>query len=162
MKRCRPFPSLRSLPSPLLPLQPYKRCHHLGHFPRSVLPHLALLIRAPSHPTSSTDAVFHSSPSLAPPRHRAAQFWPRWDLRRCPLPPRAAAVSFGAAWRRSASSPVSSGRARCRRSTVDHGAARFTDPWTRSTEFSIEKYFILCYILRNLHRGPPCFVQITT
>jgi hypothetical protein len=146
----QPFPPPHHLPSPPSPLQPYKRGHHLGHFPCSVLPHLAPLIRAPSHPTPSIDAVFHSSPPLAHPRHRAARFWPWWALCRRPLPPRVAAVSFGAAWHRSASS----GRARCCRSTVDHGAAQSTDPWTRSTEFSIEKYFIFYYILRNLHWDP--------
>jgi hypothetical protein len=40
-------------------------------------------------------------------------------------------------------------------STVDHGIARTTDPWTRSNIFFfIEKYFIFYYIPRNLHRGP--------
>jgi hypothetical protein len=77
MKRRRPFPSPHRLPSPPSALWPYKRCHHLGHFSRSVLPHLALLILAPSRPTPSTDAVFHSSPPPAQPRHRAARFWPR-------------------------------------------------------------------------------------
>jgi hypothetical protein len=48
-----------------------------GHFTHSVLPHLAPLIHAPSRPTPSTDAVFHSSPPSAQPRHRAARFWPR-------------------------------------------------------------------------------------
>jgi hypothetical protein len=42
----------------------------------------------------------------------------------------------------------------CPWSTVDHGATRSTDSWTQSTDFSIAKYFIFCYILRNLHRGP--------
>jgi hypothetical protein len=42
-----------------------------GHFTHSILPHLAPLIHAPSHPTPSTDAVFHSSPPSAQPRHRA-------------------------------------------------------------------------------------------
>jgi hypothetical protein len=77
MKHRRPFPSPHRLPSPPSPLQPYKRCHCLDHFPRSVLPHLAPLIRAPSCPTPSTDAVFHSSPPPAQPRHRIARFWPR-------------------------------------------------------------------------------------
>jgi hypothetical protein len=74
MKQCRTFPSPHHIPSPPSPLRHYKRCHHLGHFPRSVLPHLAPLIRAPSRPTLSTDAVFHSSPPPAQPRHSAAQF----------------------------------------------------------------------------------------
>jgi hypothetical protein len=69
MKRRRPFPSLHRLPSPLSPLRPHKRCHHLGYFPCSVLPHLAPLIRAPSRPTPSTDVVLHSSPPPAQPRH---------------------------------------------------------------------------------------------
>jgi hypothetical protein len=77
MKCRRPFPSTHRLPSPPSPLRPYKRCHHLGHFPCSVLPHLAPLIRAPSRPAPSIDAVFHSSPPPVHPRHRAAQFWPR-------------------------------------------------------------------------------------
>jgi hypothetical protein len=71
------FPLPHRLPSPLSPLRPYKRCHHLSHFPHSVLPHLAPLIHAPSRPTPSTDAMFHSSPPPAQPRHRAARFWPR-------------------------------------------------------------------------------------
>jgi hypothetical protein len=62
MKRHRLFPSPHRLPSPSSPLRPYKRCHHLGHFPCSILPHLAPVIRAPSRPTPSIDAVFHSSP----------------------------------------------------------------------------------------------------
>jgi hypothetical protein len=77
MKHHRPFPSPHRLPSPPSPLRPYKRCHQLGHFPPSILPHLAPLIRAPSHPTPSIDAVFHSSPPPVQPRHRAARFWPR-------------------------------------------------------------------------------------
>jgi hypothetical protein len=77
MKRHRPFPSPHRLPSPPSPLWPYKRCHHLGHFPHNVLPHLAPLIRALSRPTPSTDAVFHSSPPPTQPRHRAARFWPQ-------------------------------------------------------------------------------------
>jgi hypothetical protein len=77
MKRRRPFPSPHRFPSPLSPLRPYKRCLLLGHFPCSILPHLAPLIRAPSCPTPSTDVVFHSSPPSTQPRHRAARFWPR-------------------------------------------------------------------------------------
>jgi hypothetical protein len=73
MKRRRSFPSSHHLPSPLSPLRPYKICHHLGHFPRSILPHLAPHIRAPSCPTLSTAAVFHSSLPPVQPRHRAAR-----------------------------------------------------------------------------------------
>jgi hypothetical protein len=71
MKHRRSFPSPHHLPSPLSPLRPYKRYHHLSHFPCSVLPHLAPLIHAPSRPTPSTDVVFHSSPPPAQPQHRA-------------------------------------------------------------------------------------------
>jgi hypothetical protein len=71
MKRRRLFPSPHRLPSPPSPLRPYKRCHDLGHFPRSILPHLASLIRALSHPTPSADAVFHSSLPPAQPRYHA-------------------------------------------------------------------------------------------
>jgi hypothetical protein len=71
MKRCRPFPSPHRLPSPLSPLRPYKRCHHLGHFPRNVLPQLSPLIRAPSHQTPSTDAMIpflSAAGATSPPR----------------------------------------------------------------------------------------------
>jgi hypothetical protein len=63
-------------PSPHRP-DAIKGARSHGHFTRSVLPHLALLICAPSCPTPSTDTVFHSPPPPAQPRHRAAQFWPR-------------------------------------------------------------------------------------
>jgi hypothetical protein len=48
-----------------LPRRPdaIKRAQSHGHFTRRVLPHLAPLIRALSHPTPSTDAVFHSPPT---------------------------------------------------------------------------------------------------
>jgi hypothetical protein len=63
-------------PSPHRP-DAIKGARSHGHFTRNILPHLALLICAPSCPTPSTDTVFHSSPPPAQPRHRAAQFWPR-------------------------------------------------------------------------------------
>jgi hypothetical protein len=52
-----------SNPSPHRP-DAIKGAQSHGHFTRSVLPHLALLIRASSRPTISTDAVFH--PPLMP------------------------------------------------------------------------------------------------
>jgi hypothetical protein len=53
-----------SNPSPHRP-NAIKGARSHGHFTHSVLPHLALLIRAPSRPTPSIDVVFHSPPTLA-------------------------------------------------------------------------------------------------
>jgi hypothetical protein len=48
-----------SIPSAPLPLRPYKRCHHLGHFPRSALPHLTLPFHAPSRRASDELSRHH-------------------------------------------------------------------------------------------------------
>jgi hypothetical protein len=83
---------------------------------------------APSPLHRSILASVSSAPSPSPSPHHRGEHWcrvvPLGELRSSSVPP------------------------------VDHGAARSTDPWTRSIEFFIEKYFIFCYILRNLHRGP--------
>jgi hypothetical protein len=151
------FPSPHRLPSPPSPLQPYKRCHHLGHFPHIVLQNLAPLIRAPSRPTPSIDVVFHSSPPPVQPHHRAARFWPRWAPRCRPLPPvlpQWALVPRGTA----------------RRALVELGAP--SPPWTMAPpglptrglgplSFLLKNISFLLYSEKFTLR-PPCFVQITT